>query len=91
MMTLAGILSLGCGLALMRYPLQPAELIATSIVIDATLAPLTAVIAARRGRSPWMWGVIGFPFGMWSLAYVLLVRARASSGGSEYPPTSDAA
>ena len=91
MLALAKILSLASGFALMRYHLPPAELVATSIVVDATLAPLTGVIASRRGRVGWLWGSIGFPFGMWSLAYVLIVRPRARAKDSPQQPTSDAA
>lgn len=91
MLTLARILGLASGFALMRYHLPPAGIIATSLIVDATLAPLTGVIAARRGRSPWRWAVLGFPFGMWPLAYVLLVRPRTHASDPAYPPTSDAA
>lgn len=91
MLTLARILGLASGFALMRYHLPPGGIIATSLVVDATLAPLTGVIAARRGRSALLWAVLGFPFGMWSLAYVLLVRPRTVANDPGYPPTSDAA
>jgi|GraSoiStandDraft_53_1057289.scaffolds.fasta_scaffold515893_2 hypothetical protein len=91
MLTLARIFGLASGFALMRYHLPPGGIIATSLVVDATLAPLTGVIAARRGRSAWLWALLGFPFGMWSLAYVLLVRPRIPASDRAYPPTSDAA
>ena len=51
MWTIATILNVTSGFALMRYRGGPAEIIATSLVIDAALAPLTATIASRRGRS----------------------------------------
>jgi type IV secretory pathway TrbD component len=86
--TVAAIVGITSGFALLGHHETPANLIATSLAVDASLAPLTAVIAARRGRSPTLWAVAGFAFGMWSLAYVLLVRARKHS---DYPPPSEAA
>ncbi len=65
------------GFALMRSHKAPLDLIATSLIVDAALAPLTAIIAARRGRSPLRWVVIGFVLGMWALAYVLIVSPQA--------------
>ncbi len=95
MSTIAAVLSLTSGFVLMRYRGGPAEIIATSLVIDAALAPLTATIAARRGRSAMVWALLGFALGMWALAAALLLRQpRASTAphpGAPPPPTSDAA
>jgi len=76
MTTLAAILGITSGFALLGYHEPAARLIATSLAVDASLAPLTAVIAAHRGRSAAFWAVAGFVFGTWSLAYVLLVRQK---------------
>lgn len=92
MWTIASILSVTSGFVLMRYRGGPAELIATSLIIDAALAPLTATIAARRGRSPLVWAVLGFALGMWALAATLLMPARAEEPRpGAPPPTSNAA
>lgn len=92
MQTLATILGLASGFTLMGYHEQPAGMIATSLVIDASLAPLTAVIATRRGRSAVLWSVLGFALGVWALAFVLLVRPdRSGPGEPPFPSTSDAA
>ncbi len=92
MWTIASILNLTSGFALMRYRGSPAEIIATSLVIDAALAPLTATIAARRGRSALVWALLGFLLGMWALAAALLIRPRAAAARTPGPPpTSDAA
>jgi len=88
MNTIAAILGITSGFALLGYHEPPARLIATSLAVDASLAPLTAIIAARRTRSPAFWMIAGFAFGMWALAYVLLIRRR---NDRDYPPTSDAA
>ena len=95
MTTLAILLSLTSGFALMGYREPPANLIATSIVIDWSLAPLTAIIASRRGRSSVRWVIAGLVFGAWALAAVLILpeshptppRPQAPT----LPPTSDAA
>jgi hypothetical protein len=88
MWTIATILNVTSGFALMRYRGGPAEIIATSLVIDAALAPLTATIASRRGRSTLIWSLLGFALGMWALAATLMLRPRISAAP---PPTSDAA
>jgi len=89
MWTIATILNVTSGFALMRYRGGPAEIIATSLIIDAALAPLTASIASRRGRSALVWALLGFALGMWALAATLLLRPRVRPAG--VPPTSDAA
>jgi hypothetical protein len=88
MSTIATILGFTSGFALLGYHETTARLIATSLAVDASLAPLTTVIAARRGRSLTFWAVTGFAFGMWALACVLLMRRR---NHLDYPPESDAA
>jgi len=88
MSTIAVILSITSGFALLGYHETAARLIATSLAVDASLAPLTAIIAARRARSPTFWAVAGFAFGMWALAYVLLMRRP---NPPDYSPESDAA
>lgn len=96
MLAIAIILNVTSGFALMRYRGGPAEIIATSLIIDAALAPLTAVIASRRGRSPLVWALLGFALGMWALMATLLLRPRAQDSRTDPrpvapPPTSDAA
>lgn len=76
MQMIATIIGLASGFALMRRHLAPVDMIATSLIVDAALAPLTAVIAARRGRSAARWVIGGFALGMWSLAYVLIIAPR---------------
>ncbi len=92
MTTLASILSLTSGFALMGYRLPPATILATSIVVDLSLAPLTAVIASRRGRNVLGWTIAGLALGMWTLAAVLILPApNRSQNEPPYPPTSHAA
>jgi hypothetical protein len=95
-MIIASILSVTSGFVLMRYHGGAAEIIATSLVIDASLAPLTATIAARRGRSRLVWAVLGFALGMWALVATLLIPPRVQELRTDPrptapPPTSDAA
>ena len=96
MATLADILSITSGFALMGYRMPPATLLGTSIVVDLALAPLTAIIAARRGRSAAAWTIAGLALGMWALAAVLLMRSAvtppaAHSEPPDFPSPSDAA
>lgn len=96
MVLIAKVIALASGFALMRLPMAPRELMATSLAIDAALAPLTMVIAARRGRSMLRWAIPGLAFGAWALAYVLIVAPRptampARPEGPGPSSTSDAA
>jgi hypothetical protein len=95
MLIIATILAYASGFALMRLHKAPIDLLATSLIVDAALAPLTAVIAARRGRSPTRWTLLGFALGMWALAWVLIVAPEANEPARpenpSVPPTSDAA
>ena len=96
MQILANIIALTSGFALMRSHKAPLDMIATSLIVDAALAPLTAVIAARRGRSAVRWVAAGFAFGMWALAFVLVFAPRRSDApvppqAPANPPTSSAA
>jgi hypothetical protein len=95
MLIIATLLAYASGFALMRPHKAPIDLLATSLIVDAALAPLTAVIAARRGRSPMRWTMLGFALGMWALAWVLIVAPEAAEPARpenpSVPPTSDAA
>jgi hypothetical protein len=96
MATLADILSITSGFALMGYRMPPATLLGTSIVVNLALAPLTAVIAARRGRSAAAWTIAGLGLGMWALAAVLLMRPAVNPPAAhpeppDFPSPSDAA
>lgn len=95
MTTVAAIVGYASGFALMRYRGSPADLIGTALAIDAALAPLSALIAARRGRSVALWSVLGFLFGVWALFLALVMLsvkpARIDPPTPGFPSTSDAA
>ena len=94
MQTLATIVAYASGFALMRYHESAANLLATSLAVDASLAPLTAIVAMRRGRPTTRWAIIGFPFGLWAFIAVLLIGKPKAPGPrmpEKFPPTSDAA
>jgi hypothetical protein len=93
---IAQLASFASGFVLMRWPAPPATTIATSVMINLALAPLTAAIAARRGRRVTPWAVAGLLLGMWALAAVLLARPAGEkppprNEPPRFPPTSDAA
>ncbi len=95
MTILATLLSIASGFALMGYREPPANIIATSIIIDLALTPLTAIIAARRGRSALRWIIAGLALGAWALAAVMIIPASRPApprpDAPQYPPTSHAA
>ena len=96
MTTVATILSIASGFVLMRYYEPPANLIATSIIVNLALTPLTAIVALRRGRSAIRWTVAGLALGAWVLAAVMIIppsrpAAPPRPDAPKYPPTSDAA
>jgi hypothetical protein len=95
MTTIASILSIASGFALMGYHEPPANMIATSIIINLALTPLTAIVASRRGRSALRWTIAGLLLGAWALAAVMIAPAPSQPAppgpDAPYPPTSDAA
>ncbi len=95
MQTFATIMAFASGFALTGYHGGAADLLASSIAVDVVLAPLTAAIASRRGRSGLFWGAIGLGFGMWALATALIFLAPKTQSGSSpsngLRPPSDAA
>lgn len=91
MQTLATILAYASGFALMRPHESAPILIGTSLAVDASLAPLTAIVASRRGRSAKPWAIIGFLFGLWAFIVILLIGRPKAESVEEFPPTSDAA
>lgn len=94
MTSIANIVAIASGFVLMRYRGQPAELLATSIVVNLALAPMTAIIAMRRHRSIIRWTIAGVALGLWALATVLLLPTSETPPvppPSKYPPRPDAA
>jgi hypothetical protein len=94
MQTIATIIAYASGFALMGYHENTVTLLATSLAVDASLAPLTAIVAMRRGRPFIFWALIGFLFGLWAFILVLIVGKRSDitdAPPSSFPPTSDAA
>ena len=96
MEALAAIMSYASGFALMRYQGSAADTFATSLAVNLVLAPLTALIARRRGRSTPLWIAMGLAFGVWALAAVLLMgatreRPMPRTPDRQMPPTSHAA
>jgi hypothetical protein len=90
MPSLATFLAVTSGFILAGYHGSPANVIATSLAIDASLAPLTAVVATRHGRSLTLWITLGFGFGAWALVWILLFGRRRPSA-SNTPSTPEAA
>ena len=91
---LATIIGFASGFALMGYRESAATMLVTSLAVDASLAPLTAVIAMRRRRATILWTILGFAFGMWALGAILILppaRPKPPPTMPDYPPTSDAA
>jgi hypothetical protein len=95
MTTVANIVSIASGFALMGYREPTANLIATSIIVNLALTPLTAIVASRRGRSVVRWIVAGLLLGAWALAAVMIFPPSRPDEprpeAPQYPPTSHAA
>ena len=92
MQTIATIVAYASGFALMHSHESAVNLLATSLAVDASLAPLTAIVAMRRGRGVKLWTVVGFLFGLWAFIVVLLLgKPRPADPRADFPPTSDAA
>jgi hypothetical protein len=92
MQTWATALGWASGFRLMGYKETPLNLIVTSAAINLALAPLTAIVARKRGRSGTVWALIGLCFGVWALAAVLvLIAAPKSRPPGQVPPSPHAA
>ena len=95
MTTIASILGIASGFSLMGYHEPPANMIATSIIINLALTPLTAIVASRRGRSAIRWTIAGLALGAWALAAVMIIPPSRPTppvtDAPDYPPTSHAA
>lgn len=95
MSTIASILGIASGFALMGYHEPPANMIATSVIINVALTPLTAIVALRRGRSVTRWTIASLAFGAWALAAVMIIPPGRPTpplpDAPQYPPTSHAA
>ncbi len=90
--TIALILGITSGLVLAGFHESTANMIATSIIVDASLAPVTAIVAYHHGRSVLRWAIAGFIFGAWALvAALLLVRVRVARHTDDFPQSPDAA
>jgi len=95
MSTIASILGIVSGFALMGYHEPTTNLIATSVIINVALTPLTAIVASRRGRSTLRWTFAGLLLGAWALATVMIIPPNRPApplpDAPQYPPTSHAA
>ena len=95
MSTIASILGIASGFALMGYHEPTVNMIVTSIIINVALTPLTAIVASRRDRSVLRWTIAALLVGAWALATVMIIPpnrpAPPRPEAPPYPPTSDAA
>jgi hypothetical protein len=90
--TIALILGITSGFALTGFHQSAANMIATSFIVDASLAPVTAIVAYQHGRSALRWAIAGFIFGAWALATALiLVRVQVARRPDDFPPGPHAA
>jgi hypothetical protein len=89
------VLAVSSGFILTRPHAPSEELIATSLLIDAALAPVTVMLARERGRSTLRWCLFGAALGMWALAAAFFVwereRLRARHPLNDSPGPRDAA
>jgi hypothetical protein len=95
MQRLAELMAILSGFVLTGYHGSVLNTLATSVAINLSLCPLTAVVAFRRGRSALLWSVLGLLFGAWALVAALLFLPSAARKARSDPdprfPTSDAA
>ncbi len=87
MSALALLLGITSGFILIGYHESPATLLMTSLAVDASLAPITTIVAIQRKRSFVTWAILGFAFGVWALAWILLFGGRPSRPTEQEPPT----
>ena len=81
------LLGITSGFFLAGYHESPTTLIMTSLAVDASLAPITTIIAVKRSRSFFVWAILGFVFGVWALGWVLVFGGRSTRVSEDEPPT----
>lgn len=85
--TLALVLSVTSGFVLLGYHLDAASMVATSLIVDLALAPVTAIVAYQHKRPVLAWTLAGLAFGAWALATILiLVRLRRAPDSASLRP-----
>ena len=67
------------GLRWINPQLDSATLLRTALVVHTADAVLCRLFAHNNGYSKNLWTVLGFLFGMWAVAVVLLLPKRASA------------
>jgi hypothetical protein len=80
--TLLGYLT---GLRWINPHLDGATLLRTALVVHSCDAVLCRLFAHNNGHSKTLWTVLGFVFGMWAVAVLLMLPKRVNVAGSEGP------
>ena len=63
-------------------PLDLPTLIATGLVVNTCDAIMCRLFARNNGYPPRLWTVLGFVFGVWAVAILLLFPKRRAAGAS---------
>ncbi len=58
-------------------PLDWSTLIATALVVNTCDAIVCRIVARNNGHSPRLWLGLGFVFGIWAVAVVMIAPKRA--------------
>jgi hypothetical protein len=67
------------GLRWINPQLDPATLLRTALVVHTADAVLCRLFAHNNGYSKNLWTALGFVFGMWAVAVLLLLPKRSSA------------
>lgn len=90
--TLAHVIAITSGFALLGAHLTATTTLATALIVDLSLAPVTAIVAYHHKRGSWRWAAAGLLFGAWTLAALLiLVRMRRELSNDDFPIGPEAA
>jgi hypothetical protein len=71
------------GLRWIDPTIGPATLVRTALVVHTCDAVLCRLFAHNNGYSKNLWTVLGFIFGMWAVALLLILPKRAPSAPSQ--------
>jgi hypothetical protein len=67
------------GLRWINPQLDPATLLRTALVVHTADAVLCRLFAHNNGYSKNLWTTLGFIFGLWAVAVVLILPKRATA------------
>ncbi len=75
------------GLRFLDETITFSTLIGTALFVHCIDGIVCCLIAKKRGRSMYLWIIVGTLFGVWALTALLLLMAQGKDRGRGLPPS----